>query len=239
MDSPLEQLVYGTYSRAVGTFQAIVLLTSADLAQQGAMLVRPLFEDMVVAHWLVLHDDDPDWLIDRFLDHRDAMRLQEATSRGSHGWEDVDISDLAGREEALRAQFGAHAQRDRAGKRVDMATVVGELSAAKRFRPRLRGEEPVLLQFFDIVNRFATRHLHHTPVGLELQIVRGERVPAFVPLPNEIDVLFAAYWIHAQLVYLVLEVAGGDATDFERRFLHGLYHVFGSAFDLPEDLARP
>jgi hypothetical protein len=43
------------------------------------MLRRSLFEDMVVVHWLVRHDEDSGFLIRRYLDHLDAMRLNEAT----------------------------------------------------------------------------------------------------------------------------------------------------------------
>src|SRR5688572_2573124 len=89
-DTPLQQLVNGTCARATSTVTAIHGLVANDHPLQAAMLTRPLFEDMVVAHWLALHDQDPKWLIERFLDHRDAMRLAEARARRKIGWSEPD-----------------------------------------------------------------------------------------------------------------------------------------------------
>lgn len=113
-DSPLERLLLGTVGRGISTFQTLVDLVEADRTLQAAMLGRPLFEDMAVAHWMVLNQREPDWLVRRFEEHGDAMRLQEATVRAQSNWPPYasDISDLAGREAYLRKTYGAHAQHD-------------------------------------------------------------------------------------------------------------------------------
>jgi hypothetical protein len=35
--------------------------------ETSAMLARPLFEDMIVAHWIDYNRDNAGWLVDRFL----------------------------------------------------------------------------------------------------------------------------------------------------------------------------
>src|SRR4051794_9795074 len=129
--TPLEDLVLGTLARGRSTYATIVSLVETGAVLQAAMLGRSLFEDMVVAHWLVLNEDDPDWLIQRFCDHRDAMRLYDATMREQV---DVppsgdDISDLIGKEKGLQDEFGNYAERDwwgrdRSGRRISMPELV-------------------------------------------------------------------------------------------------------------------
>jgi hypothetical protein len=117
------------------------------------MLGRSLFEDMVVAHWLVLHNEDPGWLIARFEGHRDAMRLYDVTVREQVNWmpSGDDISELAGQEENLRSEFGQYAEkdwwgRDRRGQRITMPKLVETLADHRQFQPRLKGEQPILEQ---------------------------------------------------------------------------------------------
>jgi hypothetical protein len=99
--TPAEELVLRTLARARGTYTAIIELVETERTLPAAMLGRSLFEDMVVTHWLVLHKEHPDWLIERFERHCDAMRLYDATVREQVNWmpSGDDISDLAGREE--------------------------------------------------------------------------------------------------------------------------------------------
>lgn len=85
-EHPLEQLLVGTLARGRGTFETIIDLVEQDRTLQAAMLGRPLFEDMAVAHWIALHAEDPGWLLAGFARHADAMRLQEASIAASVDW---------------------------------------------------------------------------------------------------------------------------------------------------------
>jgi hypothetical protein len=115
--TPTEVIVLQTLARSRGTYETIIDLVSSDRTLQAAMLGRSLFEDMAVMHWIVLHEDDPDWLLRRFKDHADAMRLVDAETRSRLGREAVDdVSDLVGREDELRKAFGRYAERDWWGK---------------------------------------------------------------------------------------------------------------------------
>jgi hypothetical protein len=155
--SPLEDLVLRTLARGRGTYSTIVDLVETGRDPRAAVLSRSLFEDMVVAHWMVLHREDPDWLVRRFEDHRDAMRLYDAAMRERVNWlpSGDDVSDLAGREEALRQEFGQYAERDwwgqdRDGRRVTTPELVRLLAAEPLFQPRLRGEQPILEQYYPL-----------------------------------------------------------------------------------------
>jgi hypothetical protein len=132
------------------------------------MLCRSIFEDMVVAHWLVLHEDEPEFLTRRFLDHLDAIRLNEATTTEAFAWEPQDVSDLMGREKELRAEFGDHAQRywwavRRDGRPISMPEVVTTLEASPRYHPRLKGETPVLRHMFEKAQKWNNQLLRNPP----------------------------------------------------------------------------
>jgi hypothetical protein len=236
-DTPVQQLVNGTCARASSTLIAIHGLVANQHPLQAAMLSRPLFEDMVVAHWVALHDDDPGWLLERFLDHRDAMRLAEARARRAIGWSEPDVSDIIEREAELKAEYGQYAERDWWGKdnegsRIRMPRLVELLSEASRFQPRLKGEQPILRQYYAVVQKFGSQCLHHTAAGMEIQLAREGGMPGIAPPPDETQVLAAAYWTYGQLVYLVLELQPADFREFEEIFLDGLYNVFGPAAGL-------
>jgi uncharacterized protein DUF5677 len=234
--SPFERLLLGTVARGASTFRTIVDLVESDRTLQAAMLGRPLFEDMVVAHWLVVHEDDPDWLLVRFEDHRDAMRLQEAAVRARGNWlpSKIDVSDLAGRQKYLRDTYGKHAEkdwwgRDREGRHVSMPKLVERLAAEQRFHPRLRGEEPILEQIYEIQHKDATQTLHHTAAGMEMQPGESGALPSLTPPLNGFEILATNYWVFGQLVFVALEYGSEEEAyrDFEELFLLGL-EAFGN-----------
>jgi hypothetical protein len=238
--SPLEDLVLRTLARGRATYMTIVNLVETDSTLQAAMLSRSLFEDMVVAHWLVLHREDPDWLVQRFDDHRDAMRLHDATMRDQVNFlpSGDDVSDLVGREEALRRVFGKYAERDwwgqdREGRKVSMPEVVSRLAADPRFQPRLRGEAPILEQYYALQHKAWTQALHHTAAGMQIHPNESGRFPLAVG-PSPLLVLFGNYWVFGQLIFVALELGADDSVFayFEKLFLSGLA-VFGEVFDLP------
>jgi hypothetical protein len=154
VDSHMEQILGATAARAKETFRSMCLLAGEHQTVQAAMLCRSIFEDMVVMHWLVLHDDDPEFLTRRFMDSFDAMRLNEARTAERHGQIPPDVSDLAAREQQLVKEFGSSAQRQwwaarRDGMPIKMPEVIAELENAERFQPRFKGEKPILREMFE------------------------------------------------------------------------------------------
>jgi hypothetical protein len=117
IDTPLQQLVVATFGRSQSSYRGILSLLLDELPTQAAMLARSLFEDVVVAHWLVFNREDPDWLIQRFHDHRDAMALYQSTLAGETGWRMgepiVDHPErLKARQNELGKVFKGEARRD-------------------------------------------------------------------------------------------------------------------------------
>lgn len=235
----LEDLVMRTLARGRGTYEAIVELVKADRTLQAAMLGRSLFEDMAVAHWLVLHRDDPDWLIQRFLDHRDAMRLHNATTPIPGNWDrsGLDISDLAGREDELGNTFGRHAERDwwgvdQDGQRIAMPGLVKLLAAAEQFYPRLRGEEPILEQYYAFLQKIWTQALHHTAAGMQMRLGEPGEFPQAIAEPSPFIILYGNYWVFGQLIFVTLDLAAPVAmAHFEKIFASGLA-VFGEVIGI-------
>jgi hypothetical protein len=232
----LEDIVLRTLARGRGTYATIVDLVERDQSLQAAMLGRSLFEDMVVAHWLVLHDSDPDWLIQRFNDHRDAMRLHDARMREEVNFlpSGDDVSDLAGREQELRAEFGKYAERDwwgrdPAGRRLGMPELVARLAATERFQPRLKGEQPILEQYYALQHKAWTQALHHTAAGMHVRSEEHGRFPV-ATRPDSWLILFGNYWVFGQLIFVSLELGVPQPTFdyFEKLFLAGLA-VFAEA----------
>jgi hypothetical protein len=238
--TPLEDLVLRTLARGRGTYETIVDLVESDRSLQAAMLGRSLFEDMVVAHWLALHWEDPDWLIQQFERHRNAMRLHDATLRQRHGMPAVDdVSDLAGQEDELQREFGRYAERDWWGRdheehRVTMSQLVKRLALADLFHPRLRGETPILEQTYALQQKAWTQALHHTAAGMHIRLGEEGAFPLAVAGPTPFLILFGNHWVFGQLIFVALELATSAETveRFQQQFFAALA-VFGEVVGSP------
>lgn len=242
--TPLEDLVLATLARWRGTYETIMDLVASGRTLQAAMLGRSLFEDMIVSHWLVLHRDDPGWLVERFVRHRDAMRLRDHDVRVATGLEHEgdDVSDLLLRADDLRGEFGRHAERDwwgsdRAGNRVTMATAVARLSEATMFRPRLKGEAPVLHEYFLLQQKAWTQALHHTAAGTEMRAEARGNFPAVSAAPSAFSIVFGNYWVLGQTIAVTLDLGAEGYAErrFEELFLAGLA-VFGVTAEIDDHL---
>lgn len=89
----------GTVMRANSTMQAVVLLARAGYGLQVEMLTRSLLEDMLVAHWVAVHDN-PGQVVARLDDHRrhrEVLRARALPTPGvastASGGSDVDRLD--------------------------------------------------------------------------------------------------------------------------------------------------
>lgn len=241
----LEDVVLRTLARGRGTFETIVDLVAEGRSLQAAMLGRSLFEDMVVAHWLVLHHDDPAWLLKRFADHSEAMRLHDAEVRAGFNFAPVAaVADIADRAKELKAKFGKFAERDwwgvdESGQRITMVNLVERLADEPMFYPRLKGEQPILDQYFRLQQKAWTQALHHTAVGMDVFAAEDGTFPVAVARPSPALILFGNYWVFGQLIFVALDLAapGSASEHFEKQFLAGLL-VFGEVFGLdPPDWA--
>jgi hypothetical protein len=110
VDDPLGQLIWATVLRSGESYAAISHLVGNELDTQGAMLCRPLFEDMVIAHWLSYNRDNSDWLVERFFRHRDTLALVQADLERRHSWSlgpplVADLGEIRQDQNALLKEF--------------------------------------------------------------------------------------------------------------------------------------
>jgi Family of unknown function (DUF5677) len=236
VDTPVQQIIAGTLARMHETLRAISHLVPSDMPTQAAMLTRPLFEDMVVSHWLA-DQNDPSFLVERFLAHRDAIALLRRRLANEHAWaigvdpvDEVDV--LVRQEQRLVAEFGPAANRDwwardAEGKRVGLNDVVKRLEASKRFVPRFSGgEENLLVRWHRVVQKWSTQYLHHTAMGLPLA-VRSDGPPGEFEDPLlPFWVCFSSFWTFGQQVYLILAFDGEEPDYFDELFVPLLHSAF-------------
>jgi hypothetical protein len=247
IDTPLQQqLVVATFGRSQDTYRGILSLLLDGLPTQAAILGRSLFEDLVVGHWLVLNAEDPDWLIQRFRDHRDAMALYQRRLADQTGWRMGppivdDTPALRRRQNELGKAFKGEAQRDwwdpgehgkGAGAPIGLRGVTGWLEDAaarhQAFHPRFAGgEEPLLRRMELVAHKYFSQLLHHTAIGLPIEIVDHGDIPNVAGDPSE-PAAFATWWMFAQQLYLLHDLYGRAPAELNERVRFGFVEAFGA-----------
>lgn len=226
LDTQFNQIVYGTFMRSRDTFAATHNLLGQGYPVQAAMLVRSLFEDMIVAHWLVLNHEAPDWLTGRFERHRQAMALYQDELQRATGWNlgrpVADAAALKKRQNALFKEFGGEAHKDwwdprsngdGTGDPVGLRGIAQRLEKSAEgggvFRIRFAGGQESLLARMELVaHKWLTQFLHHTALGLPFTFQESGE-PEVLGDPSGI-VMFVAAWIFAQQIYLLHDVDRRD-----------------------------
>ena len=248
-DTTFQQLVVGTLGRSFGTFLTICETLYDGNPIQGAMLCRPLFEDVVVAHWLLYNDSDPQWLVDRFERHREAIALYQQKLSVMTEWGTgpslvEDLKNVKSRQNELFKEFGSEAQRNwwdpgkngrGEGRPIGLrgvAAILEDVAASGvRFHPRFAGgDEPVLRRMELVVGKWFSQTIHHTALGLPVDILGQDQPP--VPAANRSYlVAFCAFWLFAQQLYSVHELYGRATPELDRLVYDGMKDGFGA----PED----
>ena len=248
LDTPFNRILYGTFMRSRDTFAATYNLLAQGYPVQAAMLVRSLFEDMVVAHWLVLNQEDPDWLTGRFERHRKAIALYQDELERETGWTLgrplADASKLSGQQRnALQQEFGGDARRDwwdprkngdGTGKPLGLRGIARRLEESAEggglFHVRFAGgQEPLLARMELVAHKWLTQCLHHTALGLPFTF-DNEGKPEVLGDPSGI-VMFVAAWMFAQQIYLLHDFDGRDRSDFDEVWRACLIEGFGAPPD--------
>jgi hypothetical protein len=231
-------VLYATIARSTRTFEGVCALLKRGLAVQAAMLTRSLFEDVIVAHWLVLGQEDRDWLAGRFLRHREAIALHQQTMekdpdlRLSMGPPMKVPDGLNKRAAALRKEFGPEASRnwwdpgdegEGRGRELGIRRIAQELERAaaehRMFHPRFAGgDSSVLGKTERVVQKWMTQCLHHTAIGLPFTPVSSE--DWLVPEDPMPAVAFRASWLYSQQVYLLQEIEGRDLRPVETIWMY-------------------
>jgi hypothetical protein len=247
IDTPFQQLVVGTFARSLATYRGIVSLMLDGLPTQAAMLARSLFEDVIVGHWLVLNEPDPDWLVERFLDHRAAMELHRVRLSNETGWNfppvtGVDIAEARRRQNELRKTYGREAQKNwwdpgelgrGQGPPIHLRGVAAVLEDAAashtRFHPRFAGgDEPMLRRMELVVQKWFSQCLHHTAIGLPLSVAVEGNAPE-AALGGGPIVSFASFWLFSQQIYLLHDFFDRPHDEFNAVVKDCYIGAFGAA----------
>jgi hypothetical protein len=207
----LPSIISATAGRSEKTFEAILHLAANDYSQQAAMLIRSMFEDVVVTHWLLLHEDEGDHYGERFIRHQDAMELAADRVAERYGAPRRDLSKIKPNEADLEAEFGPTAERswwgrDCNGKANRLPEMVNEVGTAQRFWGRTHGQTPILKENYDMVIKWANQFLHHTALGVTIVPVGPEYVSVVAPCP--VDVIGRAYYNYAMVICAVIDASG-------------------------------
>jgi hypothetical protein len=208
------------------------------------MLCRPLFEDMLVSHWLDYNRDNADWLVDRFFRHRDAIALDQIEIESGGGYSIgaplvPDPTSLLSRQNELGREFRGRARRDwwdpgtdgrGGGKPVGIQGLAAILEEAaerhERFHPRFAGGDAALLREYEAVHvRWFSRQLHHTALGLPFQPHPAGPIELPTDYGQAWHVMFSSYWIFGQQGYLLLEHTRQRADAYNAIFMQGFYTI--------------
>jgi hypothetical protein len=238
-DDNLRAVIQATLVRSSRTFTGTCLLLRAGLAVQAAMLSRTLFEDVIIAHWLQLNRDDPDWLIQRFLRQREAIALHQQRMREETGFwvgAAIDVPDDAEeRAEALREEFGQNVsgnwwdpgkQGRGHGDPVRLRKIVVRVQQAaadrRMFHPRFAGGEKTLLEPIDrVIHKWLNQCIHHTVIGLPFAPASEDEIELSAD-PFAL-VAFSASWLFAQQLFLLHEIEGLDYRNLDGVWYRCLY----------------
>ena len=251
-NDPLAQIVWATVMRSKLTFDAISHMVGNELDYQAAMLARPLFEDMVIAHWVDYNRDDPGWLVQRFFDHRDAMALDQKAMEKQVGWSlgtpltSTPDKELRSRQNELGKEYRGRAKRDwwdpgsdgrGSGRDIGIEGVVDILEDAalrgERYHPRFAGgSESLLRRMQTALWSWYSRLLHHTAIGLPFQPEPSGK-PSLVNDPVVgLRAFFSAYWSYGQQLYLIHEnYVDWDFAAYDDLFIEGLIQVGAVGLD--------
>lgn len=240
-DYPFAQLIWTTFVRSKQTYESISFLLGNEFDTQAAMLCRPLFEDMIVAHWLDLNRNDPGWLVQRFFRHREAMALDQIEMDAKLPWGVgpplvPDSKKLRAQQNALGKEFKGRARRDwwdpcadgrGIGSPIGIEGVASILEDAalehKRFDPRFAGGEKPLLRTIEAqMGSWFSRQLHHTAMGLPFQPMPKGHIEFRDDHFATLRILFTAYWLFGQQGFLLVEHVEANKSAYEQTFMKDL-----------------
>jgi hypothetical protein len=97
----------------------------------------------------------------------------------------------------------------------------------------LKGESPILEQYYSLQHKAWTQALHHTAAGMDITFGKQGEFPVVVARPAPFLILFGNYWVFGQLIFASLELGGEPSVlaYFEKLFLAGIA-VFSEAVGL-------
>jgi hypothetical protein len=200
-------LVLATYARSSKTYQGLLRLAHVGYGDQALMLGRSLFEDMLIAHWIVKNTNAPGKL-ERYRRYT-VVRLREAAHKYHRDDYLAQLPDTESRtqRDELKNEFaGSH---NWTGFTLD--ALVSELEAEWGGE----GDRKLLWETYAFSVGNANQVLHHSHLGVAS--TRVERTPVLTKFniggsPKFVrDALFVAFFSYVNTMSLVLDGEPSDA----------------------------
>jgi hypothetical protein len=242
-----DTLVQAIFRRSAHTYSAI-----CDLIRQGedieaGMLVEPLFEDTIVAHWLAFNREDPDWLVRRFLEDasgagalRDELKAETdfKIPFATDSTETEGATEANDRPEAPAMWWDPGEEGEGRGAGVGLAGIVAKLEEASTgeaplFPPFATDKGPFSGQLEAVIRKWLTQLGHTSAAGLPFAPApSGDRQYAASATSL---VSFSAAWLFALDLYLAARLDGSDPSrmkELDEAWLPTLKHLGFDALGL-------
>jgi hypothetical protein len=212
------EIVLWTSARSYRTFKVMVEVCRLGYALEAAKLNRPLFEDMVAAHWATQFPEKSNKLI---LDHGRYAEVLRSEFYAKHrlSYPRADVPELTPQErETFDARY-QHGSRPWTGKSVsEMVTnIVAQWPTEYRRH---------LMQMHDIAHRANNVILHHSAHSLSGGVVETEQGYRFDVRPSKVGVgsaLVFGFWTFGNTISLVLTE---DILDKLNEIMSRYSHLF-------------
>jgi hypothetical protein len=155
----LEGVLLDTYARSTKTFQAVIRLAYVGYGEQAFMLGRPLFEDMVVGHWIRRNPD----AVQRLEEFR-LLTVERLREKGRRYKKPDVIAQLPEpltkeRRDALAHQFAKHHHWTGLG-------LPDLVKAVEDEWPKENNQRGLLCEIYEFDSFQANHLIHHGHVGL-------------------------------------------------------------------------
>lgn len=208
---PADRIIFQLGARSIKTYRAALHLCHLGHGEQATMLARSLFEDMIIAHWVL---QNPEAAVERLKKHErhyKGLWREHFEERGMPLGPFEEIPEFTPEErEDLEKLFGARGDRRWTGLSPREMIKAIEQSWGDKF------ERQLLRHMHDVHLRHANMSLHATAESLKKPKPSDDDPDLLLydSAPSENDVLIAlleAFWCYANLFRIILPPPSRDA----------------------------
>lgn len=210
-DDPTRYLVSQIVARISEDYRAVLALLQQSFTQEASVLLKEMYEDVVIVHWVLLHQDQSDNLRERLHRQRAAIESVEA---------DIEENGTVAQDDPCIAVI--HEDWWKTSSETTITTMAEEVGAAPQFWGRTHGEQPILLEHLGRAARMWIQYGRDTAVAIDATEQRQGRF--LRTAPPRARVLALAYDAFAMAACALIELEGTTPQDtpFWSIFMQGL-----------------